>query len=559
MQNILGTLKFYEKTLRVDGAQQFSELMSAIRKFLLPGWGFPAAPNRSSRQDIENAEYALANLPIEKIYDWKPAIERGFDIESKNTKQRSVPRSHVNKFVCWCFKKEILIDPAVGARSHKIRPARGTLVASGRRPNTRRTPVNLDKYILLEEEFTPQLKKEIEEYRRYLEAKHYSKRRVGAVRESTSDIRVQSVCRVLGWLHYHCGISREALSLSGVIRPADLSNMVDAESAAEEFRSWYEGEEEEEGYAQFLLKRGNRLSTIASHLASLTRLVQFQYLGRYADKHGNDIPVMKVVRDLINEYEKAAEDELEPIPIDGKWLDLPELMQKVTMPLFAHTEAKSAYNNLREQNSIASSFIEALLWGLLSLMPPRRSGEWRDCKLATACPINSKPPDLKDGEWIWPLPAERLSKKEIKYGYLTKQYVWQDPATLERFGSYLGTTPPSDRYLERVGVWYKDTPSHAAKSGDSHKYQRVVIMDRVVYQGKSFYDFLEAYIMGYWRDSYGNWVSLGKSADQPGKKFKFYELRKAIAKYSEPISGWLFIGRESGQRYRQGDFGYKIG
>ncbi|MBD2095834.1 site-specific integrase [Trichocoleus sp. FACHB-591] len=560
MQTILGSLQYFEKELGEQGEQQFRELMSAIRKFLLPGWGFPSAPIRSTAKDIENAKYALANLPIEKMFDWRKAIEHGFDIAQKDSKQRSVPRSHINKFVQWCFKKSILVDPDTIQQVHKIAPKSKSVPRSLR---TRRSPVDLSRYRLLEREFTIQLSKEIQEYQQYLQANFYQKRRAKAVREETVTNRLQVIRAILGWLHFHCDVPRDKLSLDLVIRRTELQGF-EANAAAEEFRDYFVG------FAQFLRERGNQYGTICGYLAGLTRLAQFQYLGKYSDRHGNDIPVMQVIRELIEYYDDLAEDELEPIPIENKWLDLPEIIQKVTLPLFACTESKTGFENLRTQNSIASSFQDATLWGFMSLMPPRRSGEWRTGKVAMSCSLDEKPPDLRDGEWIWPLPKERWNKNEIKYSYLTRQIVYQDPATLERFGAYLGTVPPTDRYLERVALWFKDTPSQAAKSGESHKYQRIVVLDRGVYQGKRFYDFIEAYLMGYWRDHYGNWLSVGQTMEQPSKNFKFYELRSSIAKDPQTIEqerdlcilkqqpGYLFVGRETGTAYRQGDFGAKF-
>ena len=557
MQTILGTLQYYEKELGGAGTQPYRELMSAIRKFLLPGWGFPAAPIRSTNQDLENAQYALANLPLEKLYTWKEAADRGFVIAQKSPKQRSVPRSHLNKFVQWCFDKSLLIDPDIVEQVRKTTAPRSKRTG---RPTLRRTPKALDRYRLSESEFNSALAKEMRKYRSYLEDTVYKKRRGKSVRETTAGIRMDTIRGILGWLHFHCHIPLKKLRFKLIIRPTSI-NDPDSEVAAEEFHTQFQE------FAEFLRDRGNQYDSIAKHLAGLTRLAQFQHLGKYQHRHGNDIAVMRVIRELIDEYENLAEDELEPVPLERKWLNLPEIIQQITLPLSKETEFKTYAKNLRTQNALASSFQIALLWAFMSLMPPRRSHEWRVCKLVLACSMDAKPADLRDGEWIWPLPKSRCSKEELKYSYLTRQYIYQDPVTLEQFGEYLKSVPPSDRPLERIAVWFKDTPRRAAKSGDSHGDQPIPILDRVVYQGKRLYDFLEAYLMGYWRDRYGNWVSTGKTIDAPNDTFKFYELRSAIAKDPqsahlqskvrgvEQHAGWLFVGRETGERHRPGDFG----
>ncbi len=560
MQTILGTLQYYEKELGPLREQQFRELMSATRHFLLPGWGFPAAPARSTDKDIENAQYALDNLPIEKLYTWKQAVESGFSIAQKSARQSSVPRSHINKFVQWCFDKSILIDPEIVKQVHKTTAPR---TKRAKHPKLRRTPTELNRYRLIESEFTPGLAKEMREYQRYLESDFYQKRRAKAVREDTVGMRLNTIRAILGWFHFQCEVPLAELCFDLIIPPSPL-NEPEAEIAAEEFRAWFSS------FTEFLRERGNQYNSISGHLVGLTRLIQFQHLGKYQNRHGNDIPVMQVVRELIKHYDDLGEDELECVPLERKWLDLPDIIQKITLPLFKETEFKTNAENLRTQNALASSFGDVLLWAFMSLMPPRRSREWRTCKFASSCPIDAKPQDLRDGEWVWPLPPDRWTKEEIKHSYLTRQYIYQDPVTFEQFGEYLRSVPPSDRPLERIAVWFKDTPRRAAKSGDSHHYQQIPILDRVVYCGKRLYDFLEAYLMGYWRDRYGNWLSVGQTTEPPNSTFKFYELRAAIAKdpqltqlqgtirVVEQQSGWLFVGRESGTLHRQGDFGTKF-
>lgn len=268
------------------------------------------------------------------------------------------------------------------------------------------------------------------------------------------------------------------------------------------------------------------------------------------------------LRELINYYEELSSNDLAAIPLDLKWLDLPQVINHVTLPAFQWTEHCTAHWSKRKHTAIADSFAEALLLAVFTLMPPRRSGEWCRAKIAMACDLKSRPTDLQAGEWIWPLPEDRWSKEEIKCSYLTRQYVYVDPITAEKFGAYLGSIPPANRYLERVPIWFKDTPPRAAKSGDSHKYQRITVLNRQVYQGKTLYDFLEAYLLGCWRDRRGNWVSLGRSSERPNDQFRYYELRSCLLKpqivSGEQPAGWFFLGPKSGKPIRIGDFGTKF-
>ncbi|MDA0672134.1 MAG: hypothetical protein O3C67_00290 [Cyanobacteria bacterium] len=558
MQSILGTLSYYEKVLGPGKKDAFQQICSAIRRDLMTGWGFPLPPKRSTKTDLAMRQQTLEQLPIEKLYDWEIALEKGFDRLGKTEKQRTPSRSHIRGFVQWCLESGILVDP----KRHEETVKKAPDFNRKKRPKARRNPCDLSPYTLSEAQLTPALRQSIDDFKRYLVEDYYEGRIKGPVRKSTWTHHHRNLLGILGWLHYHCEVPLSELSLNLIVSPQDLQDTTAAQQAAREFRSLMSG------FWVFLQGRGNSAGSMVKHLSALTRFIQYQHVGKYVNLHGNDIPVMQVVRELINYYNQCQQDELDPIPFEFKWLELPDFIQQVTLPSFSATEYKTRSGQIRSQAAITSSIQDAILWSLFSLMPPRRAGEWRTCKLAMSCELAEKPQDLQPGDWIWPLPPTRYTKAELSYGYLTRQYVYQDPVTQERFGSYFGTAPPTGRYLERVPLWFKHTPRQAAKSGDSHGHQEVLVMNRQVYRNKTLYDFLEAYVMGYWRDRYGNWCSLGQSLTAPHDGFQYFPLRSAIAADARtalpdepgqmvpPV--WLFVGRVKGKPYRDGDFGGKL-
>jgi hypothetical protein len=558
MQSILGTLSYYEKVLGPSKKAAFQQTCSAIRRDLMTGWGFPLPPKRSTQADLAMRKQTLEQLPVEKLYDWEIALEKGFDRLGKTEKQRTPSRSHIRGFVQWCLEAGILVDPKCHEETIKKTPN----FNRKKRPQSRRRPCDLSTYTLSEKQLPPALVQSLSDFKAYLVEDYYEGRIKGPVRKTTWQQHRRNVLGILGWLHYHCEVPLSALSLDLIVSPQDLQDTAAAQQAARDFRSLMSG------LWAFLQGRGNSAGTMVKKLSSLTRLIQYQHLGKYVHVHGNDIPVMQVARELINYYDQCRQDELDPIPFDGKWLELPDFIQQVTLPSFSATEYKTRSGQIRSQAAITSSVQEAILWSLFSLMPPRRAGEWRTCKLAMSCELAERPQGLQPGDWIWPLPQDRYGRDELSYGYLTRQYVYQDPVTEERFGSYFGTAPPTGRYLERVPLWFKHTPRQAAKSGDSHGHQEVLVMNRQVYRNQTLYDFLEAYVMGYWRDRYGNWCSLGKSLAAPHAGFQYFPLRSAIAadelttmpdkpgRTVPPV--WLFVGRVKGKPYREGDFGGKL-
>ncbi|WP_204140730.1 hypothetical protein [Halomicronema sp. CCY15110] len=529
--------------------------MSVLRRYWMVGLGFPRLTSaRATLADKANTEYALSNLPIERLYDWEAVLETGFNVEQKENKNRSAHRSHVRRFVNWCFENGILINPAILTQKQKRIPEQPQAV--GKRPKLRPNDIDFSKFALAEKDLTADQAQLLKTYGDYLEKTRQRQRRQKSIRDTTSSMRQRAVRKFWGFLHNQRGIPKEGLTFDSIIGLADFQDQVATDQVIDDF------EDLALEYADFMAARGCVNRTISSDLVSLTRLCQYQYRGQYLNKHGNDIPLMGRLRELINYYEELSSNELAAIPLELKWLDLPHVINHVTLPAFRWTEHRTATWSKRSDTKIADDFANAIMFAVFTLMPPRRSGEWCRAKIAMACDLKSRPDDLREGEWIWPLPSDRRSQDEIKFSYLTRQYVHVDPQTGEKFGPYLGTMPPADRYLERVPMWFKDTPPRAAKSGDSHRYQRITILNRQVYQGKTLYDFLEAYLMGYWRDKRGNWVSLGRSLERPHEKFKYHELRSSLLKIEEASgeqpAGWFFLGRKSGKAIRIGDFGTKF-
>lgn len=558
MQSILGVLNYYEKVLGDKEKQVFRQTDSAIRRDLMTAWGFPLPPKRLTKDDLEYRRTALAKLPIEKLYSWEIDLEKGFDTLNKSEAQRTPTRSHIRKFYNWCIERQILVDPTQHEQTIKKTPA----FNYKQRPKTRHHPCDLTKYALKETELTTTLRQELDDYINYLSQPDVRHRRHKPLRPATCEAHRQALRRLLGWQHQAHNLPLHELSLALLVPPGNLQDLDACQEAAEHFRDLMKD------MARFLQQRGNSANSIAKQIANLTRLIQYQYRGQYQDRHGNDIPMMRIARELIDRYENWGADELAPLSIEDKWMELPDFIKQVTMPCFARTEFKTRHKNDRSLPAIANTFQDALLWSFFSLMPPRRPGEWRKCKVVMACKLSDKPKDLQSDEWIWPLPQRQLDDAEWAYSYLTRQYIYLDRETGEKFGPYLRTCPPADRLLERVPLWFKDTPSLAAKSGDSHGHQYVLVMDRKVYRDKYLYDFLEAYLMGYWRDRYGNWTSVGKTLEPPHTGFQFYELRSSIVtdrSYGDSPdeslafrSAYLFIGREKGQLFRCGDFGGKL-
>ncbi|MBD2234897.1 hypothetical protein [Phormidium tenue] len=279
MQNILGTINYYKSELGPSQIAAYNQFESAFRLFLMPGWGLPRPPKRSTKEDLANAHYALSQLPIEKLYGWEIALEKGFDLAGKNDDQRSVPRSHIRKFYKWSIDKSILVDPTCHEMTPKVSPP--SFVGRGNRPNTRRNKVDMTPYSLKDDQISEPLQQKFDGFWKFSIEPFYKKRIKKSIRETTAEMHYRTHREMLGWLHNHCNVPLDELSFDSIIRPASLIDREDAEAAAEEFREFmYE-------FAKFLQRRGCHSDSIARKLGIITQLVQFQYLGQY--HHGTGL------------------------------------------------------------------------------------------------------------------------------------------------------------------------------------------------------------------------------------------------------------------------------
>ena len=83
------------------------------------------------------------------------------------------------------------------------------------------------------------------------------------------------------------------------------------------------------------------------------------------------------------------------------------------------------------------------------------------------------------------------------------------------------------------------------KTGKTYKYQNLSIPNPKFPEGKDFYDYLEAYLYGYWRDRQGNWVSAGNTTEAPSAGHKLYALRMALSPKND--HNFVFLGSQTGK------------
>jgi hypothetical protein len=543
----------------------FNLLMTAITRYTLPGWGYPLASGRKpTAAEKSAAQQALQSLEISQLEDARNAQYRAFEQLQATKDQKYTYGSKLENFLTWAQRqawsphhklKQLTTSHRAPKKNH------GHQTADKKRLTTR---TKLADYSLKEQELLPSLKLELEGVYKYRIAIRYPGRNEGAVKPGTAQGNVRYLREILGIIHSHLkplrdcqgkiigyenkgsGVPREQLSLDLIVprpvvelkQPYELQQPDGVESVTQ----WHYSAKEVAHYVDSLIccvlnfleneRHSQSYKTLLHPLAAILILVRFRYHEQSEHPYYNDIPAMQVVRKhrqktLLRKYNhKSVANE------DMKWLDLPDVYKQIVNPLRDECEYRSMRGSIRSIKTIAHSFTKFIVWGLLTYNPPRRQQEYRNLKLAPTCPVQ-RPKGVAPNQLIHPLPENRREEQEIYHGYL---------------------------YKDRDGIWYKDMTKESYKTGKAYGDQKLPVPNPKFADGKCFYDYLEAYLYGYYRDLNGNWQSSGQLSDTPRYQATWYSLRMSLFEpstktTSPPTShNYVFVMPKTGGFYDVGCF-----
>lgn len=313
----------------------------------------------------------------------------------------------------------------------------------------------------------------------------YPGRPIEPLKPSVAKDYIKILYRILGWFVKAGRVgSISDLSLNKLVPKVQIKrakNQEEAKAKAEEAATYLD-----EWICEFLdfleVERGASANGLMSGIAPINVLIKFQYYSESNDKELRDIPAMEVIRRHLNEIREKQKTQKPVVDNSAKWLNMPEVFTKIVEPLRLECAYRVNNHGVRTDNAIAASFQRFLMLGFLTFIPPRRQQEWREVKVGLSCLLTNKPNILASKQFIHPLPENR--DKDNSHGYL---------------------------YKDVDGKWYKDTTPESYKTGDTYGHQKLEIPNVVFKQdGKCFYDYLEGFLYGYFRDPKGNWVSGGK-------------------------------------------------
>ena len=533
----------------------FSQTTTALVRYTLPGWGYPAPQgNKVTQKEIDLAKRTLEQIPILKL---KSALDTQSTVFKSLNKQVYAYRSRLKAFVDWTANQGWLNEEERNQETELLKGVHQAETTLKRAPQAYYGHGKIsskkvtNKRRKVEPKFKPGFKyesdllyKEVKEFKSFLADTDYP----GRLQKAWKPVSVRETLKVIGyiisWAHHYKGVPEEHLSLSLLI-PTEMNTLGMEYLVTPDRMEVVRGSAEATQlthyldtwlceFKQFLRERNNVSRSILNRLGRLGPLIKFQYRTRTNDKTYQDILMMQKLRSNLRLLEEEAKEQ-DPVADESKkWLDLPDVLSKVVHPLRLRCECRSLNGKLRSPAVIATTFRDFVIYGLLTFRPPRRIGEFCGLKFASSCSLDTSR-HLKHGEFIHPLSKEeeRKSSTEKWHEYLYKKIVYENPQnglryTLEEIDAQNPVDPKSGKPLIRLGIWLLDMTPESYKTGATYKHQVLKIPNPKFSDGRYFYDYLEAWLYGYYRDKPGNWKSGGEIYESPNENWKLYSLRMLL-------------------------------
>jgi len=550
-QSLSDALKLYKDSLNQQPAEvaesTFHKILRTFIYYIFQEWKGPIPKTlKLSPLDIEYSWNFMDKISLERLKDVVEIQKRIFEERGGTDYQKQTYGSSLRQFMGWMKQQDWCPFPADPIPPRNCAPryryGHGAVYSesvSGRH--------QLPPYRLLERETPSALQTQLEQFYTLFTAARQPKRPDEPIKSGVAGNYIISIRAFLGWFHryarpiYENGaiiafsadpqvphIALEELNLELLVPKLDqnqVQSKADAEQKANQIAEYIDL-----WFCKFLdfleldraSKSSRSLFTAGTGLHALTR---FQYHDQTKDPKYRDIPAMAVVRRHIRQLDAKIKQQKRVSDIDMQWLDLPDVWRGVVTPLRQGCAYRSVDGHLRSITAIAHSFQLFIIWACLTFRPPRRQQEFCELKMALSCPIDP-PEGLKPGQVIHPLPVDREEDKD--HGYLFK---------------------------DLDGLWYMDMTPESYKTGATYGHQDLKIPNEPLADGKCFYDYLEAFLYGYYRDKQGNWISGG----QPTNPFvkghgQWYSLRMAF----NPDHNYVFVRPYTGGYYEHSSFGKQV-
>jgi hypothetical protein len=517
-----------------------NQTQTALIRYTLPGWHGPIPQGRKiTKSELECAIQFMGKVSLKQFSSALAIQAKVFDDQNIKSSIRHTYEHRLKRLMTWSNQQiwwPAELSSTVKNRSPNFFHGFGD---GNQKKTTSRH--RMEYYTLKSEEIPHKLCLQIDRFYSFLTQSRWPRRLEDPMRPKVAKQHVERLYRILGWfvryarpIYDELGniiaysddpsvplVPIDELSFDLLVPRVYLRKPVDKEAAIEAAQK--AADSLDIWLCKFLdfleiERESQSAKSLSVMVTTVHALVRFQYYTETNRSDYQDIPAMGKIKQHFSFLRQKMKLDKPVSNIELQWLELPDVWQRVVRPLREECSYRSRAAHLRSISAISKSFQLFVLWGMLTFRPPRRQQEFRELKISLSCPLN-KPSGLVSQQFIHPLPQDR---------------------DVDKYSGYL--------YKAEDGMWYMDMTPESYKTGKIYGHQKLRIPNAELDDHKFFYDYLEAFLYGYYRDSSGNWISGGQLVDKPDEE-ELCCLRMTL----EPKDNHVFVQPTTGNPLSESD------
>jgi integrase len=187
---------FAESALVRANPKLLGNLKTTLRKYILPSYGFP----HSSLKQKDGLTTALQELKVRGFKSAEAHLLQSANAANVSKGTLANYKSALNRFLAWAQDQAWYHD-AVGTYDGKLTPRMASGHNLSRERKGKRRQLSANPYGLKDDEFSPALLEQVNQFHRFLTAPEVPKRKDRPLRETTFNTYHHAIRHFGGWLH----------------------------------------------------------------------------------------------------------------------------------------------------------------------------------------------------------------------------------------------------------------------------------------------------------------------------------------------------------------------
>ncbi|BAT53460.1 unknown protein [Nostoc sp. NIES-3756] len=445
MDNLLSLFdiwNLYQQHIQTQQLQEkakatLSRTQTALVRFTLPGWGFPAPLQpRITNSEIEKALDFMKSLSLELLFEAIDIQQKVFDELLISEKSQYTYRAALNQFLKWCEQQPWWIEnfstasPISNARKRKISYAQDSKEITSDNQNDAEQPIPKQHYALgTRKEYT--LVEHIQEVmvalqKFFTEQNQQQNRKI--ISPTTAQQYLKQTRLILGWFYRIEKVPIEKLDLELIVPVSDPAASQKTLQVAERYLAWLKADPQNE----IIDKRGRGVDSpytefaVFRTLLVLAKFLYYQKMGFHAREQYDDLPVIQELRKAMAIAQKKVKEHRHIVLNRDLILTWSEILV-VVENLRKQCRLKYQIINKSHLIEIAEIYQIFIIIAFMTYLPPQRQQLYRNLKFVDSYEaiVSEKSNEVVSGyvyqeneDWIihWLSDSYKTTKKynEIK-------------------------------------------------------------------------------------------------------------------------------------------------